>query len=85
MWRHSARPRIDVSNPVVKETAMMMHPALMDVLAGQREHDIVTEAEKKRVLSAAREARRTRKARAVRGQPTGTLSSCEPSAVVPAR
>ena len=65
-----------------------MHPAMLMMLADQRRRDLVTEAEKSMLLRGAREARQSRKARktrAVRGQPTGTLTSCEPSAAVPAR
>ena len=64
---------------------MMMHPVMMLMLANQRQRELVSEADRQRLLTSAREARRARKARAVRGQPAGTLTSCEPSAAVPAR
>ena len=67
---------------------MLMHPDLMLALANDRQRELIAEADRERLLTiarAAREARRARKAPAVRGQPTGTLASCEPSAAVPAR
>jgi hypothetical protein len=64
---------------------MMMHPVLLMMLANNRNRELVAEAERRRLLTSAPRARRARKARAVRGQPTGTLASCEPSAAVPAR
>jgi hypothetical protein len=67
------------------ETAMMMHPVMLMMLANQRQRELVSEADRSRVLAGAREARRARKGRSVRGRPTGTLTSCDPSAVVPAR
>ncbi|MFI6070499.1 hypothetical protein ACIA5C_02780 [Actinoplanes sp. NPDC051343] len=67
---------------------MNMHPVMLMMLANQRQRDLADEADRHRVLNGAREARkarRGRKARAVRGQPTGSLTSCDPSAAVPAR
>ncbi len=67
---------------------MMMHPDLMLTLANERHRDLIAEAEKERLLAGARrarQARRGRKAEAVRGQPTGTLATCESSAAVPVR
>ena len=64
---------------------MLMHPDLMLILANDRHRELIAEADRERLLTIAREARRARKAPAVRGQPTGTLASCEPSAAVPAR
>lgn len=67
---------------------MLMHPDLMLVLANDRRRELIAEADRGRVLAAARTARKGRRARktsAVRGQPTGILASCEPSAAVPAR
>jgi hypothetical protein len=64
---------------------MLMHPDLMLAQASYRQHEMIAEAERSRLLSNARRARRARKAPGVRGQPTGTLASCEPSAAVPAR
>lgn len=67
---------------------MLMHPDLMLAVANDRRQKFIAEADRARLLAGARvarEARRVRKASAVRGQPTGTLASCEPSAAVPAR
>ena len=66
---------------------MMMHPDVLLVLANDRRRELIAEADKGRLLTLARRARRARagKAPAVRGQPTGTLASCEPSAAAPAR
>jgi hypothetical protein len=67
---------------------MLMHPDLMLALADDRHRELIAEGERERLLTSARvarEARRAGKAQAVRGQPTGTLASCEPSAAVPAR
>jgi hypothetical protein len=67
---------------------MMMNPDLLLMLANDRRRELIAEADKGRLLTLARLARRARragKAPAVRGQPTGTLASCEPSAAVPAR
>ena len=67
---------------------MLMHPDLMLVLANDRHRELIAEGDRERLLDSARgarKARRARKASAVRGQPTGTLASCEPSAAVPAR
>jgi len=70
---------------------MFLHPDLMLALANERHRELIAEADRGRLLASARLTRRARragragKASAVRGQPTGTLASCEPSAVVPAR
>ncbi|MGX6605258.1 hypothetical protein ACWKSP_24445 [Micromonosporaceae bacterium Da 78-11] len=64
---------------------MMMHPDLILALANDRHRELIAEADRYRLLAATRAARRARKAPAVRGRPTGTLASCEPSAAVPAR
>jgi hypothetical protein len=64
---------------------MLMNADLMLTLANDRQRELIAEADRSRILTRARAARRARKAPAVRGQPTGTLTSCEPSAVVPAR
>ena len=64
---------------------MLMHPDLLLTLANDRHRELIAEADRERLLTLARGARRARKAPAVRGQPTGTLASCEPSAAVPAR
>jgi len=67
---------------------MLMHHDLLLALANDRHRELIAEADRERLLTiarAARRARRARKAPAVRGKPAGTLASCEPSAVVPAR
>ena len=64
---------------------MLMHPDLMLTLANDRHRELIAEADRERLLTIAHVARRARKAPTVRGQPTGTLASCEPSAAVPAR
>jgi hypothetical protein len=67
---------------------MNMHPVMLMMLANQRQRDLADEADRHRLLTGAREARKARragKARAVRGQPTGSLASCDPSAAAPAR
>ena len=64
---------------------MLMHRDLMLDLVNERHRQMIAEADRGRLLKIAREARRTRKAPPVRGRPAGTLASCEPSAVVPAR
>jgi len=64
---------------------MNMHPVMLLMLANQRQRELVDEADRHRLLNSARHSRRGRKARAARGQPAGTLTSCDPSAAVPAR
>ncbi len=64
---------------------MMIHPDLMLALAHDRHRELIAESDRQRLLTSARVARRARKATAVRGQPTGSLASCEPSVAVPAR
>jgi hypothetical protein len=64
---------------------MLMHPDVLLDLANDRRRDLIAEADRRRLVTMARMARQARKAPAVRGQPTGTLASCEPAAAVPAR
>jgi hypothetical protein len=64
---------------------MMIHPDLMLTVARDHHRELIAQGDQARLLSLARAARRTRKVRAARGQSAGTLASCEPSAVVPAR
>lgn len=64
---------------------MLMHPDLLLDLTNDRHRELAADAGRGRLLTGALRARRARKAAAVRGQPTGTLASCEPSAAVPAR
>ena len=70
---------------------MLMHPDLMLALANERHRELIAQADRERLLTSARRTRAPRAPRSprategVRGQPTGTLASCEPSAAVPAR
>ena len=64
---------------------MWMHPDVMLSLVNDRHRDLIADADRERLLTIARTARRARKTAAARGRPTGTLASCEPSAAVPAR
>lgn len=64
---------------------MMIHPDMMLAIANQHHRELIAEGDRARLLRSARSKRWSRKASAVRGQPTGTLASCEPSAAVPAR
>ncbi|MFU8852816.1 hypothetical protein ACNAW0_17785 [Micromonospora sp. SL1-18] len=59
---------------------MLMLPDTMLALANDRRRELIAEADRERLLTSARRARRARNAVAVRGQPDGTLASCEPSA-----
>ncbi|GIE76994.1 hypothetical protein Aph02nite_29440 [Actinoplanes philippinensis] len=61
---------------------MFASPELMLHLAHDRNREMIAEADRERLLSSARLARRGRK---VRSRPAGTLASCEATAVVPAR
>ncbi|BEL04635.1 hypothetical protein Q0Z83_028260 [Actinoplanes sichuanensis] len=61
---------------------MFANPELMLNLAHDRNREMIAEADRERLLSSARLLRRGRKAR---GRLAGTLSPCEPTAVVPAR
>ncbi len=64
---------------------MMTHPDMLLTIAHDRQRRLIAEADRDRLLGLARTARSGRKAATVRGRPTGTLASCEPSAAVPAR
>jgi hypothetical protein len=67
---------------------MLMHPDLMLALANDRHRELIAEGDREHLLTSARVARKARRATtapAVRGQPSDTLASCEPSAAVPAR
>jgi len=63
---------------------MLISPHTMLALANELRRELIAEADRERLLTSARRARRDRNARAVRGQPDGSLASCEPSAAVPA-
>ena len=64
---------------------MFVHSDMFLTLANDRHRELVAEADKQRLLTIARAARRARKVAAARGRPAGTLASCEPSVAVPAR
>jgi hypothetical protein len=81
MWWALLWTTIDTSTDN-KEMAMFAHPELMLHLAHDRNRDMIAEADRGRLLSAARLARRGRKAR---GRLAGTLASREPTVVAPAR
>ncbi|MEV4495557.1 hypothetical protein AB0J84_07620 [Micromonospora arborensis] len=61
---------------------MLIDPGTMLALANDRRRELIAEADRERLLTSARLARN---ALAVRGQPDGTLTSCELSAAVPAQ
>jgi hypothetical protein len=77
----------------------MMYPDLLLIVANDRRRELIADADRRRLLSLAREARRERtdaaKAARVsqshgrhlvaRGQPAGTLAACGPHAAAPAR
>ena len=64
---------------------MLMHPDFMLTMVNDHHRELIAEQDRHRLLTSARAARKARKAQTSRGRPTGTLASCEPSAVVPAR
>jgi hypothetical protein len=69
-------------------TKMMIHPDLLLALESAHHRELIAEADRGRLLGGARLTRKGRRAAKVaggRGQPAGTLASCEPSVVVPAR
>jgi hypothetical protein len=67
---------------------MMMHPDVLSVLANARHRELIAESDQRRLLNLARKARAARqagKAPPARERLPGTLASCEPAGVVPAR
>ncbi|MBU2663877.1 hypothetical protein KOI35_10290 [Actinoplanes bogorensis] len=64
---------------------MLMHPDFLLTMANDHHRELIAEQDRHRLLTSARAARKARKAQNGRGQPTGTLASCEPLAAVPAR
>lgn len=67
---------------------MLLHPDLLLALANERHRELIAEADQERLLTIARRVRRGRRARktpAARGEPTGTLAACKPSAAAPAQ
>jgi hypothetical protein len=77
----------------------MLYPDFLLIVAKDRQRELIAEADRRRLLSLARRARRERaeaayaprgsqssgKARVARGQPAGTLAACGPHAAAPAR
>ena len=77
----------------------MLYPDFLLVIANDHRRELIEEADRRRLLSLAREARRehtqaakaarvaqaTDKRRVARGQPAGTLAACGPHAAAPAR
>ena len=67
---------------------MLIHPDLMLTLVNDRHRELIEHSARERLLSSAREARESRRARKALAhgkQATGNLASCEQSAAVPAR
>ncbi|MGW0435765.1 hypothetical protein ACWDV4_24895 [Micromonospora sp. NPDC003197] len=64
---------------------MFLLPETMLALANDHHRELIAEADRERLLTSARRARRTRNAKAVRGQADGSLASCGPSEAVPAQ
>ena len=64
---------------------MLVHPSVLMDLVNDRHREWAAEADRDRVLALVRRARKGRKTEAVRGQPAGTLASCEQSVAVPSR
>jgi hypothetical protein len=72
---------------------MLTHPDLMMAQMHYRQNELIAEAERSRLLAAARRGRRRAAATGpdsgiapeVRGRPDGTLTACEPRVAAPAR
>jgi len=71
---------------------MFTHPDLLWSQAKQRQAELIAEADRYRLLSAARRSRRARGGHGdpagrtvVRGEPAGNLAACGPHAAAPAR
>jgi hypothetical protein len=72
---------------------MLTHPDLMMAEMNYRQRQLIAEADRSRLLAAARRARRHAGSRspdsgnraAARGRPDGTLAACEPRVAAPAR
>jgi hypothetical protein len=71
---------------------MFMHPDLVWAQAKQHQQELINQADRHRLLTAARHARRNRGADAgqqgnamARGRPTGNLAACPPRAAAPAQ
>ena len=73
----------------------MLYPDFLLVIANDHRRELIEEADRRRLLSLARRARRERTEAAnhsraekhlvARGQPAGTLAACGPHAAAPAR
>lgn len=60
------QPRLETSIGVTtktEENKMYLHPEMLTALANERRHDLIAENERRHVLTAARRARRHRRAR----------------------
>ncbi|GAB3143179.1 hypothetical protein GCM10027290_19130 [Micromonospora sonneratiae] len=64
---------------------MLLLPDTMLALANDHHRERIAEADRERLLTSARRSRRARNALVVRGQPDGSLASCEPSEAAPAQ
>lgn len=71
---------------------MFMHPDLLWVQAKQHQQELIDQADRHRLLTAARRARRDRSGTRnpegnamARGRPAGNLAACPPRAAAPAR
>jgi hypothetical protein len=71
---------------------MFTHPDLLWSQAKYRQQELIAEADRHRLLTAARRGRRARRAQAdqqstamARGRPAGNLAVCPPRAAAPAQ
>jgi hypothetical protein len=71
---------------------MFMHPDLIWSQAKHRQQELIAQADRHRLLTAARRARRARGGNndpdgsaVARGRPAGNLDTCPPRAAAPAR
>jgi hypothetical protein len=70
---------------------MFMHPDLIWIQAKQHQQQLIAEADRHRLLTAARRSRRDRakddadRNAVARGRPTGNLATCPPRAAAPAQ
>jgi hypothetical protein len=65
---------------------MLNHPDLTMALIHNRQDELIAEADRSRLLAAARRwRRRAAQSAEARGAPDGTLAACEPRVAAPAR
>jgi hypothetical protein len=71
---------------------MLTHPDLVWMQTKQHQRELIAEADRHRLLTSARRARRTRADKVdpeenaqARGRPAGNLAACPPHAAAPAR